>query len=131
MDYKEIKTVEDAYKATGRDYSKRMDVSMLPERDQQHMLNNYDLKVVVEAINLNGDGTPWRRNFYEGEATWHPYFEVKATETEPQGVGFSFSDFVDWTSDSSAGSRLCFKSHDRWKYCVQQFESLWLTEHIK
>lgn len=131
MDYKNIKTVEDAYKATGRDYSKRMDVSMLPERDQQHMLNNYDLKVVVEAINLNDDGTAWKRNFFKKETAYNPWFEVKATEKNPGGVGFSVSSCADWRTYSAAGSRLCFKDYERWDYCVHQFESLWLTEHIK
>lgn len=131
MEFTKIKTVEDAFAATGRDFSKQPDFSMLTPEEARHYLNNFHLKVVVEAINLNEDGTKWLPDYREGsDYKYNPYFWIDANDEQPGGFGFSGSGCVLWYTHSAAGSRLCFKSKDRWKYCVEQFKSLWVEEFI-
>lgn len=127
MKYNTLKTVEDCFLRTGRDPKALPDVSMLPEADRGHMVNNYKLKVVVEAINMEGD-QKWTPDYSDDSYKYNPYFWIDKDDSLPGGFGFSRSSYVGWGSCAFAGSRLCFRDRDRWKYAVEQFKDLYLEE---
>lgn len=127
MNYTDLKTVEDCFLRTGRDPKALPDVSMLPEADRAHQVNNYKLKVMVEAINMEGD-QKWIPDYSDGNNKYDPYFWIAEDDSLPGGFGFSYSDCGSWYSITTAGSRLCFRDRARWKYAVEQFKELYLEE---
>ncbi|MDI6034015.1 hypothetical protein QLS91_13115 [Flavobacterium sp. LB2P84] len=52
------------------------------------------------------------------EYKYYPWFNMSSSS----GVGFSYIDYVCWTTFSGVGSRLCFKSADLSKHVGKLFE---------
>lgn len=52
------------------------------------------------------------------EYKYYPYFKMGSSS----GVGFSFLDYVRWSTCSGIGSRLCFKSRELAIYAGKTFE---------
>lgn len=75
------------------------------------------LKLIVEVLNEG-----WKPNWDDSsEYKYYPWFLMSSSS----GVGFSYNDYVYWTTDSVIGSRLCFKSRELAEYAGKQFESLY------
>jgi hypothetical protein len=116
MDYKEIKSFEDACKKLGIE-PLLPDFGMIPEKSQNPMLAHYQLCIIAEAINGGWvpDWTDWSQYKY------YAWFRMGSAS----GSAFSFRDFVRWRTYSSAGSRLCFKTREMAEYAGKQFEQLY------
>jgi hypothetical protein len=121
-----IKTVEEAFKARGLNFESLPDVSTFPEAIQKYILNHFILTVVVAAINEG-----WEPNWNDhSQRKYFPYFEVEANEENPAGVGFSHTFYVFWYTDTTVGSRLCFKSSELAVYAAEQFPELWKENQL-
>ena len=114
MNYKEIKTVEDALKATGRPAVPEF--SELPEDLRTYFQAQYKAVVIAEA--LNGK---WRADWAnKNQKKWYPWFTLSSS-------GFAFYDSVCRYSLPNAGgaSRLCFESDELAEYAGEQFTDVW------
>lgn len=111
MEFK-TNSVEGAFVATGRNPSALPGVSHLPEHDRQNIIDDYKLKVVVEAINTeSNDGKPWKPNYNDlSEKKWELVFVVQADEEHPSGFGLSGARYDCWDARTAVGSRLVFHS---------------------
>ncbi len=116
MDYKEIKSFEDACKKLGIE-ALLPDFGMIPEKSQIPMLAHYQLCIIVEAINGGWvpDWTDWSQYKY------YAWFRMGSAS----GSAFSYDDYANWTSHSTASSRLCFKTREMAEYAGKQFEQLY------
>jgi hypothetical protein len=75
------------------------------------------LKEIVKAFN-EGWAPDWTNS---NEYKYYAYF----TMGSPSGGGFSYRDCDFWRSDSTVGSRLCYKSADLAKHAGQLFENVY------
>ncbi|MBX7204174.1 MAG: hypothetical protein K1X81_02005 [Bacteroidia bacterium] len=107
-----IKTVADAFKAVGLDPNKLPNVSGLPERHAQAVVDYYKAVVVAEALN-EGWQPDWNNH---DEWKYYPWFDVKASAKKLAGSGLSCCDYGYPGSYSFVGSRLCFKSAELARY---------------
>ena len=114
---KKIKTFEDACKALKINPALLLDVSMLPEGDRKHIIANYKLIKIAEALN-EGWKPDWE-NY--NERKYYPWFSMDT----PSGFGFSYSHCDHSLSSSGVGSRLCFKSSELAEYAGKQFEAIY------
>lgn len=121
MNYTEIKTFEDACKATNKNPETLPDVSMLSLGMAKFILANYKLAIIAEALN-EGKKADWS-NWDEWK--YFPWFEIKADKTNPSGSGFSDSGYDDWFTVTDVGSRLSFRSRELALYAGKQFEELY------
>ncbi len=123
-----IDTIEKAFTYTGRNPKELPIVDHLPEEDQQSILDDYSLKVVVEAINQEfNDGKKWIPNYNDkSKAKYEPRFWVEADEENPAGFGFSNSYYDYWHTGTDVGSRLCYISPEAWKHGVTTFKELYI-----
>ena len=86
MDYKKIKTFEDACTAKGMSAT-LPDVSAFPEKHRKAILAFFMLTIVIEAINGG-----WEPNWNDDdEWKYYNWFEVDASKECPAGSGFSIS----------------------------------------
>jgi hypothetical protein len=110
MNYQDIKTVEDAFKAVGVDINKLPDFSMAPTEDQKALEDHYKMIIVAKA--LNGD---WKPNWQDDdEYKYFPYFDMEA--------GLVFYAYYCYFTYSHVGSRLCFHSSEIVEHLVAQPE---------
>ncbi len=121
MDFKDIKTYEDACKKLGVDPNALPEVSLLPVKDQAPVIAHYKLIKIAEALN-NGWQPDWTKS---SEYKYFPYFVIKKDKEHPSGFGFSFTSYADWRAFAHVGSRLCFKSSDMALYAGEQFADLY------
>ena len=121
MDYKKIKTFEDACKIRKIDPTALPEVSMLPVIHQKSIIAHYKLIIIAEAIN-NGWQPNWNNS---NEWKYYPWFEVKADKEHPAGFGFSLTYYVLWLTYTNVGSRLCFKTRDTAIFAGKQFAALY------
>ena len=119
----QIKTFEDACKATGRNPEMLPDVSMLPEADRQYIIDKYKLIVIAEALN-NG----WKADFTDhNQVKYWPWFYQE--EGSGSASGFSYG-YVFAYSSTYVGARLCFKSRELAEYAGKQFIDLYRSVMI-
>jgi hypothetical protein len=119
---KKIKTYEDACKALKLKPTALPDVSALPEKHRKAIIAHYKLVIIAEALNEG-----WTPNWNdENQYKYTAYFRVKASKSNPAGVGFSFTFFDIWRTGTGVGSRLCFKSSELAEYAGKQFENLFI-----
>jgi hypothetical protein len=117
----QLKTFEDACKVEGLDPEKVLPAfSNYPSKDQKSMLAHAKLVIIVRAANrLANGGDEWIPDFdNRDERKYEIWFEKGSS-------GFRFDVYVNWTTDSRVGSRLCFKSRELAKYIANQFEDLY------
>jgi hypothetical protein len=110
---KKIKTVEDAFKATGRP---QVDFSNVPEDLREYFESQYNAVVVTEALN-GGKKPNWdNRN----ELKWRPWFVMSAS-------AFGLSDTCNAITRSAAGSgsRLQNIDEETAEYSAKQFVDVW------
>ena len=126
MDYKEIKSFEDACKAPHCNFnpSALPDVSTLPQEFQSTVINNYKRMVITKAINPEGYQPNWHDH---SELKYYPWMEVE-TERDDKinsaGFGFSGDACVYGCSGTVVGSRLCFSDEDRCMYFIENFKDI-------
>lgn len=120
-----IKTVEDAFKYTGRELSVLDAFENLPERDKTYMAASYKRMVVIEALNKEANGgknwTPDWSNSNE-----YKYYSWVWLKKNPAGVGFVVvhSHYGYTYTNTTVGSRLCLKSSALVEYLNEQFADL-------
>jgi hypothetical protein len=125
MQYKKIKTFEDACKALKRPTTLPV-VKGLPAKHQEAVVAHYKLVTIAEAINEG-----WQPNWNDSdEYKYHPYFYVKASGKKPSGFGLSFDGAVSWYTTTGVGSRLCFKSRELAEYAGKKFIKLYEQAYL-
>ena len=143
-----IKTFEDACEELGDDHPLVTQYRFIAggyegEEETDDFIAYLKLRIIVVA--LNGG---WKAKFTKDEQRWYPWFKLwtrkelsmigKAGWKDDKHIisisgylenyaGFSYAFPYHFTSgsDSSLGSRLCFKSKELAEYCGEQFISLW------
>ena len=117
-----IKTFEDACKALKLSPKALPDVSGLPEKHRNALIAHYKLVIIAEALNEG-----WQPNWNDSdEYKYYPWFEIKANKKKPAGFGFSYTHYDFWSTHTTVGSRLCFKSRELSDYAAKQFEKLYV-----
>lgn len=111
-----IKTFEDACEALGIT-TELPNFSAMPESEQKALTAHYKLVIIAKALN-EGWTPDWENGRWD---KYYPWF----TMGSPSGVGFSDCAYVGWSTHSSVGSRLCFKSRELAEYAGRQFEELY------
>ncbi|WP_317899445.1 hypothetical protein [Aurantibacillus circumpalustris] len=115
---KKIKTFEDALKALKLGFTP-------PEGLSKDELAYMKLKIIAQALN---DG--WKPNWNNwDEWKYYPWFRMGDDGGSP-GVGFSDNDYGLVYSNSTVGSRLCFKSSELAEYAGKQFEELYKDYYL-
>ncbi len=124
MDFKKIKTFEDACAALGLDSATIIpDFSLFPEADREAMQAHAKLIIVNKAI--NGDWVPnWDKGQWD---KYYPWFDMTGS---PSGGGFSYNGYDSWSTNSGVGSRLCYESAEKAKYAGNQFLDLYKSYFV-
>jgi len=112
FDFRSIKTIEDACKATGTD----PETIKLPGLTDDELAYR-QLKTIVKAINNDENFPDWSDR---SQAKWFPWFWVL-----PSGSGFSFSYFSYGVAHSAVCSRLSFNSEKACEYAIEQFKEIY------
>jgi hypothetical protein len=121
MNFKDIKSFSDACKVLGLSEETLPEVSMLPEKHRKSIIAFYKLVTIIEAIN-NGWTPNWND---ENQWKYYPWLGVEASEENPSGSGFSYSNFNYSVSYTKVGSRLCVDSREKANYLGEQFQDLY------
>lgn len=108
-----IKTVEDAFQATGRP---QVDFSNVPEDLKEFFESTYNAVVVTEALNdsKKPDWDNWN------ERKWRPWFNMSAS-----AFGLCASYCGDTYSTAGSGSRLQNIDEETAEYSATQFVDVW------
>lgn len=112
VDFRTIKTIEDALKATSTD-PESINLPGLADDELAYR----QLKTIIKAINNDDNFPDWNNR---RQAKWFPWFWVL-----PSGSGFSGSDPVHRYGTTHVGSRLCFSSEEACGYARVQFEEVY------
>jgi len=116
MDYKEIKSYEDACKALGVAPISEQAFNAFPKSDRANLMAYYKLTVITRAIN---DG--WQPNWSDrDEEKYEPYYF-----TNSAGLSSAPTHPVPTNAYAPIGSRLCFRDYDRVLYAVHTFDDLY------
>lgn len=95
------------------------DVSMIPEKYREFVINSYKLAVSTDAVN---DG--WEPDYTKhDQPKYEPVFEVQASEENPSGSGLSLFVFDCWYTHAFAGSRLCVETSEGVRHMVKHFKA--------
>ena len=131
MNYKEITSWEAACKVHGIDPTALPEVSKLPVKFQQWLIDAYKLGVITEAMNTDEQGKVWVPDYNDtDQIKYFPWFEVKASEDKPSGFGFSNTHYGGWNALTDCGSRLCFDNSDKVFHIQKHFEELFISFHL-
>jgi hypothetical protein len=116
----QIKTFEDACKVLNLDPVKVLpDVSAFPPTHQAALTAAGKLFIIADALNEG-----WKPDWNDDdEYKYYPWFDLEKDKNNPSGFRL-FGVFCNCT-DSSVGSRLCFKSRDIAEYAGTQFVDLY------
>ena len=117
IDYKTIKTYDDAVKACPVD-----DDDIIYETDRPHIVAYKKICHIVKTIN-NGWTPDWSNN---NQYKYNPYFKVS-----PSGSGFSVSTFEYFSAFTHVGSRLLTDSSEKALYMANQFQDLYVQYLLK
>ncbi|MEA4975967.1 MAG: hypothetical protein VB046_09555 [Paludibacter sp.] len=110
---KKIKTVEDAFQATGRP---EVDFSNVPEDLREYFENTYKAVVITEALN-GGKKPDWDNH---NERKWRPWFDMSAS-----AFGLAVTDCGSASSHAGSGSRLQNFDSETAEYSATQFKDVW------
>ncbi len=96
-------------------------VSNYPIKHQQALIDHAKMVIITEAIN-DGWEPDWNdRNEYK----WSPWFDMEVDDNNPSGFRFGGAGYGSSITDSSGGSRLCFRTKKDCEYAAKQFLDLW------
>jgi hypothetical protein len=118
FDFRSIKTIEDACKATGTD-PESINLPGVPD----YVLAFWQLTIIVQAINNDETFPDWSN---KSQVKWFPWFFIL-----PSGSGFSGSFAYAGYGNAYVGSPLCFNSEKACDYAVEQFEEIYKRYFIK
>jgi len=125
MNYKKIKTWEDACKVHKVNPKKLPNVKGLPEKFQNWLIATYKMGVIVEAINTDENGKIWTPDWSNtDQIKYQAFFGIKATKRKPSGVGFSYAYYVGWYTATVVGSRLCFETEEKTEHAQKYFKNI-------
>lgn len=111
MNYKEIKSYEDACKALGLKPVSNEVFNMFGQ-DAKTMAAYHKLAVITRAI--NGD---WQPDWSNGrEPKYEPYIY-----TNSAGLASAYTNYAPSLTNTYIGSRLCFRDNERAKFAVKTF----------
>jgi hypothetical protein len=93
------------------------DFLSFPSTDRLAMIAHAKLIIIAKALNEGWvpDWSNW------DEYKYYPWFDMQPSS----GSGFAYGDYDFWSTYSSVGSRLCFKSSELAEYAGKQFEGLY------
>jgi hypothetical protein len=112
-----IKSFEDACQLLGIE-ANLPELSVLPENHQKAIVAHYKLVIIAEALNEG-----WKPNWdNDDEYKYYPWFDMEGSSS---GSVFSYYAYDYWTSYSTIGSRLCFKSRELARYIGETFIDLY------
>lgn len=114
LDYKTIRTFEDACKELNIDPAHLPDVLLIPEEFRKAIVAAYKLMIIYKAIN-NGWVPDWSNT---NQYKYYPWFWVL-----PSGSGFSFSLYYYTSTSTGVGSRLCTDTSEKAEYMAKQFSA--------
>jgi hypothetical protein len=116
VDVKErIKFIDDAIKELGDNDPEVLDLLVLQKSNvSEHIIYNQMLVVIVKALN-EGWVPDWQN---DDQWKYYPWFYMDDSSAPGR---FSFDGSADRRSDSTVGSRLCFKSRELSDYSANQF----------
>lgn len=118
----QINSLEDAFKAQGIDSNVRPDVSNLPEEFQKHTILNFELDVLIMALNSEGLDKTWMPDYsdFSQPKYEHWYDYSSASGWSVHGVDY-------WHSTTSCGSRRVFRTReiawDAWERFSELFKA--------
>ncbi len=120
MDYKKIKTLEDACKVLGTTVAEQFSAEVLKVMTPDEVAYR-EAKIITKALN-QFDGEPWEPDWSNwSEGKYYPWPRVDTSDGNKAGSGFSDFDYDYGRTDASVGSRLCFKSSELAVYALKQF----------
>src|ERR1041385_146017 len=112
-----------AYEATGRTQFTMPEIPGLPEADRQYMKSNFDLTVVVDAINQeDNDGKPWDPSL--SELKYEIVYFIQEDANDPSGVVLSYSTSLYDRTGTYVGSRLWYQLPAAAKHSVEKLYDL-------
>lgn len=115
-----INTFEEACKALGCS-NDIPSFEPAPDKHKKALVAHYKLILIAEAIN-DGWQPDWGSRDQYKYQLWP---NVDKDNSKPSGFGLSYGVCADWCTDSSVGSRLCFRSREAARYCLETFKELW------
>ncbi|MFA6057256.1 MAG: hypothetical protein WC756_03580 [Taibaiella sp.] len=124
MEFKNIKSFEDACKVNNEDPTCLPDVSMLSKEDGEFLINIFKLTKIVKAI--NGTWVPDYGN--HDQRKYFLWFEIEEDYVPGSGGGFSFCGCAD--AFSTVGARLVFETREQAEYAAEQFLDLYKKVHL-
>lgn len=108
-----IKSMEDVYEINGTTEKEVIHFPNAVSKEQKSLNGCAKVMQIAKALNEG-----WEPNWSnKNERKYYPWFTYCSS-----GVGFSSDGYADWATDSSVGSRLCFKTSDLAIYAAKQFE---------
>lgn len=116
----DLKTFEDACTIEGIKPDS-ITASGLSQEDNNALLALAKLFIIVRAANrLINDGKEWKPDYNDNTWKYFAWFAM-----DGGSGGFRYDDCAHWTSGSSVGSRLCFKTSEAAEYIGTQFTDLY------
>lgn len=116
MNYKEIKSYEDACKVLGVQPIRENAVAAFPAEDRKSMLAYHKLTIIARAINGG-----WKPDWNDREQyKYYPVFYYKAA-----GLSYASASLTAASSAAYFGSRLCFKTEAMSDYAAATFADLY------
>jgi hypothetical protein len=126
MDYKSIKTFEDACEDQSIDPAVLPDVSMLAPGMGKFLTAAYKLSVIGVSLNKDKKGNATKADWNDTDQyKWYPWMDVEADDEHPSGSGLSFYDTDYADSVTYVASRLTSRKSEIAEYFFEQFKDLW------
>lgn len=116
MNYKEIKSYEDACKVLGIQPISENAVAAFPKEDRKSMLAYHKLTIIARAINGG-----WKPDW--NDRTQYKYYPIFFYETA--GLSFANANYAASNTTANIGSRLCFKTEAMSDYAAATFADLY------
>lgn len=116
MNYKEIKSYEDACKVLGIQPISENAVAAFPKEDRKSMLAYHKLTIIARAINGG-----WKPDW--NDRTQYKYYPIFFYENA--GLSFAIATTAASSTRAHFGSRLCFKTEAMSDYAAATFADLY------
>jgi hypothetical protein len=119
MNFNKPKSFEEAASRLG--YSTELpDVSKLPARHAQAVIDHYKAIIIIEDINAK-----WVADYLDrNQRKWVLWPDIVKDDTKPSGLGLAYGVFGDGDSNSFVGSRLSFCCVEAARYFFDNFSHL-------
>lgn len=116
MNYKEIKSYEDACKVLGIQPISENAVAAFPKEDRKSMLAYHKLTIIARAINGG-----WKPDW--DDRTQYKYYPIFFYENA--GLSYAYTNSTASNTNADIGSRLCFKTEAMSDYAAATFADLY------